>query len=227
VKKQFLFILVLTILSSVSLSAKEEKNVKYWMHAKLYLKNDSVVEGYLHNYFVVGGYMVSRTFHEPCSNDSVMRINSFEKLFGKDRKYSNNDIDSMITWKDAAPQYITKWEPQRAIFSYGNQEPITSDHPVMLKIAYQGKNVTGYIINHRMFGYKCLYKTKDMSYAKAYFNIEKKLSERRRKTMLEEFGNYPEMEKYIMELDKKSMKTDPFAILEVLDSVIERQQSKG
>lgn len=153
-KKQFLFILVLTILSSVSLSAKEEKNVKYWMHAKLYLKNDSVVEGYLHNYFVVGGYMVSRTFHEPCSDDSVMRINIFEKLFGKDRKYSNNDIDSMITWKDAAPQYITKWEPQRAIFSYGNQEPITSDHLVMLKIAYQGKNVTGYIINHRAFGYK-------------------------------------------------------------------------
>jgi hypothetical protein len=62
-----------------------------------------------------------------------------------------------------------------------------------------------------------------MSYAKAYFNIEKKLSERRRKTMLEEFGSYPEMEKYIKELDKKSMKADPFAILEVLDSVIERQ----
>ena len=222
-KKIVLFVIAsLMILSSASLFAKE-KNVRSWMHAKLYLKNDSVVEGYLHNYFVVGGYMVSRTFHEPCSNDSVMRINSFEKLFGKDRKYSNNDIDSMITWKDAAPQYITKWEPQRAIFSYGNQEPITSDHLVMLKIAYQGKNVTGYIINHRMFGYKCLYKTKNMSYAKAYFNIEKKFSERRRKTMLEEFGSYPEMEKYIKELDKKSMKADPFAILEVLDSVIERQ----
>lgn len=41
--------------------------------------------------------------------------------------------------------------------------------------------------------------------------------------MLEEFGNYPEMEKYIMKLDKKSMKANPFAILEVLDSVIERQ----
>lgn len=223
-KKLVLFVIAsLMILSSASLFAKEEKNVRSWMHAKLYLKNDSVVEGYLHNYFVVGGYMVSRTFHEPCSNDSVMRINSFDKLFGKDHKYSNNDIDSMITWNDAAPQYIMKWEPQSAIFSYGNQEPIASDHPVMLKIAYQGKNVTGYIINHRMFGYKCLYKTKDMSYAKAYFNIEKKLSERRRKTMLEEFGNYPEMEKYIMKLDKKSMKANPFAILEVLDSVIERQ----
>jgi len=31
------------------------------------------------------------------------------------------------------------------------------------------------------------------------------------------------MEKYIEELDKKSMKADPFAILEVLDSVIERK----
>lgn len=204
----------------MSLFAQGEKDVKEWMHVKVYLKNDSIVESYLHNSFGIGGYGGTRYIHEPCSSDSVMKLNDMKKAFSKDVKYNNREIDSMITWKDKYPQIQFKWEPQMSIFAYGSGDPIIEDYPVMLRVMYRGKHVTGYIINHFFFGYKCLYKTPDMKYAKTFINIEQKFSEKRRKTLLEEFGDYPEMEEYIKKLDKKAVKENPFAILEALDHAI-------
>lgn len=224
-KKVFLLSLSFWALFPIILLAQEnKKEVKEWMHAKLYLKNNSIVEGYLVNSFAIGGYAVTRYINEPCSSDSVMKLSDLKGLIRKNEKYSNHDIDSMITWKDQDPQFRFKWEPQMVIFSYGNNDPIIEDHLIMLRVVYRGKNVTGYIINHLYFGYKCLYKTSEMSCAKAFLNVEHKFSEKRRKTLLEEFGSYPGMKEYIKGLDKKDVKDNPFAILEILDDAIEKQK---
>lgn len=216
----FLAFLTFMAISSTSIFAQEKKMVKDWMHVKVFLKNDTVVEGYLHNSTAFGGYGVTRYIHEPTSLDAEMRLNDMEKIFQKDRKISNQDIDSMITWNDKRPQLTIKWEPHMTNFAYGNNDPIFEDHLIMLKVVYRGKYVTGYIINHFGAGYKCLYKTADMPCAKAFLNLEKKFSERRRKTLQEEFSEYPNMEEYIKTLDKQIVKDNPFVILEELDKAI-------
>lgn len=208
---------------------KKRKPVKDWMHVKVYLKNDSIAEGYLHNSFDIPGAFVSRNVHLPSSDATFMRVNKMDKpiFFGKDEKYDNEEIDSLITWFDSYPEILIKWEPQLADFSYGHNTPKPKDHLVMLQVVYRGKNVTGYFIFNFPDGFKCLYKTKEMSFAKAFMNSEQKFSERRRKTLLEEFNEYPEMVDYINKLNKKDVKDDPFVVLKKFDEVLEKSKSSA
>ena len=99
-----------------------------------------------------------------------------------------------------------------------NTEP--SPVHTMVGLEYQGKHVKGYISYHMLYGFKLLYKTGEMPCAKAFVKPEEKFSEKRRKTLLETFNMYPEMEAYIKGLTKKEFKEDRLCILRKLDDIL-------
>ena len=141
-------------------------------------------------------------------------------MFERSTKYRNQDIDSMTTWFDEHPEIKQKWEPQLADFAFGGKEPVVEDYPAMLLVVYEGKNVKGYLSHHPAFGFKYLFKMSDMPYAKAFLIVDQKFSERRRKTLLDTFYMYPEMEDYIKSLTKDAFNKDPLGILRKLDQVV-------
>jgi hypothetical protein len=218
-------LLLLFFILGDTVAFAQQKEVKGWLHAKLFLKDGSTVEDYLKNSYSIGGYAVTQYFHEPSALDSVMKLNSMENMFKKNVRYSNLLIDSMYTWTDKMPNIIQVWETQPVNYSFGFEEPIGENYPVMLKRAYVGKHVKGYIIFHPGFGYRLFYKTKDMPCAKAFGKIQKKLTGIRRRTLLEEFSSYPEMEEYIKKMDKKTYTDNPFDILKQLEQILDERGS--
>ena len=126
----------------------------------------------------------------------------------------------MAMWYDKYPDMKTKWEPQFVDFTFGNNVSELDTHPTMVGLEYQGKHVKGYISYHMLYGFKHLYKTGEMPCAKAFVKPEEKFSEKRRKTLLETFNMYPEMEAYIKGLTKKEFKEDRLCILRKLDDIL-------
>ena len=196
------------------------KIVKGRLHTVIYQKNGTTAEGYLQNNFSIGGYLISHSYHIPSALDTVMRIKPDNKMMEKSQKYRNQDIDSMSTWFDELPEIKLTWEPKPVDFAFGGREPATESYPSMLLLLYKGKHVKGYMSHHPAFGFKFLFLMSDMPYAKAFLIVGEKLSNRRRKTLLDTFYMYPGMEDYINSLTKDSVKDDPFCILKKLDELL-------
>ena len=223
--KKLLLMLCLTMATVGCLAmpdGDENKVVKGRFHAIVYLKNGETPEGYLQNQFYVNMPTISRCYHMPSAADSVMRLKVNNKLFEKSMKFRNQDIDSMVTWYDDDPEVRLKWEPEFVDFAFGNQEPTFDAYPSMLLVVYKGTHVKGYLSLYPGYGFKYLFKTSDMPYAKAFLVPDQKFSERRRKTLLKTFSMYPEMEEFIKSLTKDDIKEDLFCILKKLDTTIHR-----
>ena len=203
---------------------KKEKMVKGFLHTILYLKDGTTAEGYLQN--STPGFLYIR-YRIPDACDSVMILRPDNKLFTKSRKFYNCDIDSMITWFDGHPKEIMKWEPQFVDFTFGSKVSGPSSYSSMLFLLYQGKYVKGYVSCHPFYGFKYLFKTDDMPYAKAFLKPNQKLSEKRKKTLLDTFYMYPDMEVYIKGLTKEDIKDDPFCILKKLDDILSASSSQN
>ena len=190
-------------------------------HTLLFLKNDSVAEGYLRNYL---GHPSGPNglASQITVLDSCMRLNTLQKVFSKDKKYPNRDIDSMYTWYDQYEAFKLFWVPRMANLAYGNNQPVVYDYPLMLNVIYRGKHVTGYVADDNYFlGRRCLFEIKGTGHAKAFISVSGKLNSKRIGTLLDDFKDYPEMADYIKNLDKEAVKKNPFVILEFLDKVID------
>jgi hypothetical protein len=198
----------------------EKKEVKGNLHTVIHLKNGEKAEGYLQNYFTVGGFAVSTSYRIPSALDSVMRIKMDNKMFERSMKYRNQEVDSMITWYDAHPDIKMKWEPRPVDFGFGGNGSVIEDYPAMLLVVYEGNHVKGYLSFYPGFGFKYLFMMGDMPYAKAFLVPNQKFSERRRKTLLDTFYMYPEMEDFIKSLTKNAIKEDPLCILKKLDQLV-------
>lgn len=218
---------LLTCCHSVMAQQTEKKVVKGILHTVIHLKNGETAEGYLQNNFSVGGFAVSTSYRIPSGLDSVMRIKTDNKMFERSTKYRNQEIDSMITWYDKYPDEKLKWVPQPVVFAFGDDNPFTEDYPSMLLVVYEGTHVNGYLSFHPAWGFKYLFMMSDMPYAKAFLVPGQKFSERRRKTLLETFYMYPEMEDFIKSLTKMTIKEDPLCILRKLDQVIAEENKLG
>lgn len=195
---------------------KKEKIVKTVPHAMVYLKDGTTAEGYLQNY-VKFMYSIYRI---PSASDSVIKLKPDAKLFTKSSKFKNCDIDSMAMWFDKYPDMKSKWEPQFVDFTFDDKISEPDTNPIMVGLIYKGKHVKGYISYHMLYGFKLLFKTDEMAYAKAFAKPEEKFSEKRRKTLLNTFSMYPEMEEYIKGLTKDEFKKDRFCILKKLDEIL-------
>ena len=204
----------------------ENRNVKGWLHAVVYKKDGTTAEGYLHNIIEVGtGLGVTRSIHMPSADASEMILKASNKMLENSTKIKNCEIDSMVTWLDESPERRDKWEPEIANFAYGGKNPDIEEFPSMLLVLYNGKNVKGYMAHRLMYGFKCFFKMDDMPYAKAFLSAEEKFSERRRKTLLDTFYMYPEMEDYIKQLKKEDVVKDPFCIIKKLDEILSNYNS--
>jgi len=222
-RKKFLMIFVGGLLAccySALAQRSDGKLVKGRLHTLIYQKNGTTAEGYLQNNFSMGGYPISYSYHIPSAIDTVMRIKPDNKMMEKSLKYRIQDIDSMSTWSDEQPKIKLTWEPKPVDFAFGGREPAIESHPAMLLLLYKGTHVKGYMSHHPAYGLKFLFLMSDMPFAKAFLIVGEKLSNRRRKTLLDTFYMYPGMEDYINSLSKDSIKDDPFCILKKLDELL-------
>jgi len=229
-RKKFLMIFVGGLLAccySALAQRSDGKLVKGRLHTVIYQKNGTTAEGYLQNSFSIGGYPVSYSYHIPSAIDTVMRIKPDNKMMEKSLKYRVHDIDSMSTWLDELPEIKLTWEPKTVDFAFGGKEPAIEPHPSMLLLLYRGKHVKGYVAHHPGYGVKYLFLMGDMPYAKTFLVVGEKLSNRRRKTLLDTFYMYPGMEDYINSLSKDSIKDDPFCILKKLDELLSSMAKEG
>lgn len=215
-----LFVYIL-ILGNVSVSG-QKKSTKDLFHTKVFLKNDSVAEGYLRNFLSHPGVYYADQIN---SMDSTVRINHMDRfILRKNEKYNNRDIDSLITWYDETPNIKMKWIPIPANLAFGFNTPVIYHYPLLLCLMFKGNYVSGYLGFDPMLGSRLLYLMDGMPYAKAFISRSGKLTEKRRKTLIDEFGKYPGMKDYIMGLDKKELEQDPLVILRKLDESLKGQQ---
>ena len=216
-------LLVIMALATVFTHATaQKKTVKNWYHAQLFMKDGTIVENYLKNEYVIAMPHGTTYYHEPSAIDDVIKLSSMESGSKSSDKYNTADIDSMYTWYDEMPDKVTVWETQPINYSYGFDEPVGETYPVMMKRTYNGKHVKGYVTYHPAYGFRLLYKMPDMPSAKAFGKVQNKLTGARKKSLLEEFSSYPEMQKYLQNLDKKVYTKTPFEILKHLDNILEK-----
>ena len=93
-------------------------------------------------------------------------------------------------------------------------------YPSMCYVLYQSKNITIYDAWDLFLGDVYLYKTPDMQYAKALFRKGKKLTEKRRATLCDEFDNYSIIKNYIRTIHKDKLKDDPYSFFLVIDKAL-------
>jgi len=218
-KNVFLLIVAICMMGSFSLMAQEtekKKEIKDWMHAVAYKKDGTTFEGYLKNITPA----LYGSYHLPDASDSTMIFTKGNKLFERTTRIPNSEIDSMVTWYDDKPDLKFKWESRPANFAFGGSKPFVMEHPVMLLLLYKGEKVRGYLSSHPLYGFKYFFMLDDMPYAMAFMKPFQKFNERRRKTLLETFYMYPEMEAYIKTLTKEEVKGNPFCVLKKLDEIL-------
>lgn len=220
----FILLLIFSVLSVKPLAAKQKVD-RLHMHAKVYLKNDSVVEGYVQNSHpnLITPLFILYTY-EPCANDKSIYISQSWKFLAKQKKYSIENINCMVTWYDEEPEAHSLWVPEQGNFAYGNDEPIELKHPSMMKLVFKGRHVEGFYCFYTGLGSgdQILYKTAQMEKAKALFSPKGFRLTVRRETLLEEFSDYPEMQEFIQGLKRKDLKANPLLILEKFDEVLDR-----
>ena len=204
--KHTILILIMALLPmAVTAQQKKQRYVSNMMHTIVYLHGDSTGEGYLRNV--------------PEVYDEQLRLVPLNmKLFSKDQVYDINKIDSMKSWFDEEPYMITHWERAYVNMAFGNNTPMVSEHPALLMQVYDGKSIRAYLAYNRLVGMRVVYQSCAMDTAKALFNEGSRLTDKRKKTLSEEFAAYPQLVKYINNMEKDVLKTRPGLLLREIDS---------
>ena len=127
----------------------------------------------------------------------------------------------MYIWLDTEPDDILVSHAVPVYYYYGNETPMEYGYPSMCYVIYQSKNVTIYWGWDLFLGDFYLYKTPSMEYAKALFRKGKKLSDKRRATLCDEFEGYSNIKNYVKSIHKNKLKDDPFPFFLVIDKALE------
>jgi len=204
-----LIVFVLAIMMSIGTFAQKEKIIKNFWHAKVWLKDGTTDSGYIRN-----GHKTV------CVYDETVVLNNLDGLFSKSRTHATTDIDSMYIWFDTEPDEVLISHAVPVHYYYGNETPMEYGYPSMCYVLYQSKNVTIYEAWDLYLGDFYLYKTPDMQYAKALFRKGKKLTEKRRATLCDEFQNYSIIKNYIKSIHKDKLKDDPVSFFLLIDKVL-------
>lgn len=210
--KKILFLLIifaLAIVMPIGTYAQKEKVIKKFFHAKVWLKDGTTDSGYIMN-----------AHYSVCVYDEAVVLNNQDKFFSKNRKHATNDIDSMYIWFDTEPDEIVVSHSVPVRYSYGSETPIEYGYPSMCYVFYRGKNVTIYQAWDLVLGDFYLYKTPSMEYAKALFRKGKKLTDKRRATLCDEFEDYPTIKNFVKTIHKNKLKDDPASFFLVIDKAL-------
>ena len=197
------------IILSTYVHAQKEKVVKDRWHAQIWLNDGTTDRGYMQE--------LGRNVYDEYMYLSDLGSNRF---FVKKRKYNTRNIDSMYVWIDTNPNQVIVAHSVPVNYAYGNSTPVVYGYPSMCFVIYTGRKVAIYQAWDRFFGDFFLYKTPKMTYAKALFRCDTKLSEKRRKTLCDEFKDYPTIQNYVRTIHKSKVKDDPFSFFKIIDETL-------
>lgn len=176
---------------------------------KVYLSNDSTFEGIMPRYPLF-------------TQDSVLYVKRYDAgLFSKNCKWKEQEIDSMVTWISGFEDMRLKWVPLKGNFNYIGSIPDMPNHRMFMACLFEGRNISAYLAYDRYYGNRVLYYGKGMTEAHAIFKFMAKLTEKRRKTLIEEFKRYPELVRYIETMNAEDTKKNPVVLLRMIDQVWE------
>ncbi len=175
---------------------------------KVYLKDGTVHEGYLDIWFD--------------NSIDIVRINDYNaKMFSKSKKWNESLVDSVVTWPEAYPQFTLRWVPIKAkMFYIGQPHEVLTPYRIFMLQIFEGRNVSAYIVNNRVFGKRVVYYAPGMTEGHAIFKFDGTLTEKRRKTLKEEFKDYPIMTDFIDRMQKDDLKKNPMAFFIRLDEAM-------
>lgn len=132
---------------------------------KVYLKDGTVHEGYLDIWFD--------------NSIDIVRINDYNaKLFSKSKKWNESLVDSVVTWPEAYPQFTLRWVPIKAkMFYIGQPHEVLTPYRIFMLQIFEGRNVSAYIVNNRVFGKRVVYYAPGMTEGHAIFKFDGTLTE--------------------------------------------------
>ena len=215
--------LLLIILSLLCLSTQAQEKKRHYadnvVQARVYLSNDSVYDGFLMNPTMHAHYINSPLFS---STDDFVAIKGYDsKLFSKSKKWNEAEVDSAITWfGDEEKAIHFTWVPLKVNLCYAGDSASIPDHRVFMVRLFQGKSVSAYVFFDPVLGQRVAYYRPGMSEAHALYKFNGKLTDNRRKTLKQEFCEYPELVSFIDTMDAKDLKDNPLSFLEKVDAVL-------
>lgn len=202
--------LLLCLLACMSASAGDKKKLPEGTPCvKVYMSNDSTCEGIISRYPLF-------------TEDSALHVKRYNAgLFATGRKCKEQDIDSLVVWFAGYEDMKLKWVPLKGNYNYMGSIPDIPNHRMFMLCLYRGRNISAYVVYDRYYGNRVLYYGKGMTEAHAIFKFDAKLTDRRRKTLVEEFKRYPELVRYIDTMNAEDTKKNPIVLLRMIDQVWE------
>ncbi len=180
---------------------------------KLMLKDSTAVEGYLRS--------------ELSDRDTIIAISSEQK--GKKIKYDIKKVEKLLLLAQTDSDKTAECYPIYVYSSMRSGKGSISDHPMMLLLTYQGKNVNGYVgfvwvFNSVAWNLEPIayYKLGESQVAKPFLNFGT-IFRKSKSGMINSFKEYPALvEKLENEtLSAKDINKDPMLIVKELDKILD------
>lgn len=215
-----LLILILGVVTALSAFAKNEDNPEDYK-VRVTKTDGTVLEGYNETNF--------KNYFRP----KVTTISVSDEYKGTPVKYKSSEIKRLefVSLKnDSLPLVFDAVKASLTMPNQFNKNPKPNKEPVMLRLIYEGENVTGYAmpckditnvpsLTRIVYTWKYFYKTKDSDVAKAYWIDVDDIIPGMKKVMKFYFREFPELVKMVdeKEITPKEFRKNPAMILPIMD----------
>lgn len=196
-------------------------------HAFVELRDGSMIEGYvttsLINYF----------------KPNVTKFGLSDELGGKDRKYTSEEVKSIIfplNEKDSTAVIYHSLKATKQLPNLLNKKPKPSKEPIFLRLVFEGKHVKGYArplfdsthggtMSTFNYTWRYYYKTDDNEIAVAYWDDIRGIFPALKKFMKLIFHEFPELQQMIDEgtVSPHDFRENCLTILPIIDEILDKR----
>ncbi len=185
--------------------------------SRLVLKDSTVIDGYLRSMptNVDTTFFFSEKPHSKIKTYWTSRINYLEVVETDEDHYNPSPLVSGFDG-----YLVGIWAPMYVNNEIGEVGMVRPGLRLLME-TYKGKFVNGYLGYDHFHGLRCYYKLHDRFYAKAFYPL-KKMNDHRKKLLLQEFADYPELINKLSkgEISDGMISDNPFIILNALDKML-------
>ena len=215
-----LLVTIAIIFAAITAFAKNEDNPEDYK-VRVTKTDGTVFEGYNETNF--------RNYFRP----KVTTISISDEFKGTPVKYKSSEIKRMVfvaSMNDSLPYIFDAVKAALSMPHQFNKNPKPNKEPVMLRLIYEGENVTGYAMpcadvtnvpsmSKIVYTWKYFYKTKDSDVAKAYWIDVDDIIPGMKRVMKFYFREFPEIVKMVdaKEITPKEFRKHPAMILPIMD----------
>lgn len=223
-----LLLSIAIVLCAITASAKEEDPEDF--KVRVTKADGTVFEGYNETNF--------KNYFRP----KVTTISVSDEYKGTPVKYKSSEIkrlEFVSLMNDSLPLIFDAVKASLAMPNQFNKNPKPNKEPVMLRLIYEGENVTGYAMPCKditnvpsmtrvVYTWKYFYKTKDSDVAKAYWIDVDDIIPGMKKVMKFYFREFPELVKMVDEkkLTPKEFREHPAMVLPLMDRTYQSNKKK-